>query len=315
MKYTILGRAGIKVSRISMGTHHLDNPSDIDKHVSNILYAYEKGVNFFESGATYGDGNSEVILGEAIKEMKKDRIPFYIMSKTHFGDHKTFRKDLESSLSRLGIDCIDSFTCLWGVKSIGEWIGARKFGVLEEMERAREEGLIRHISISAHLNSKEMQQLMQDYPFDICELGVNVLNSVYKMDGLKAAWKNGAGILAMNPLATGDLLRFPDIFRAVRMREEQSLVQAAYTYSLSLPWVHSVLGTFNSPSQIDEALSALEAPLYSESELSAVQKKLRAHIAECPYEKRLQAGRQLRSRPAVLREEAADLMQVYPLSI
>ena len=315
MKYTVLGRAGIHVSRISMGTHHLDDPSDIDRHASNILYAYEKGINFFESGATYGDGNSEIILGRAVREMKKGKLPFYIMSKTHFGDHKTFRRDLENSLKRLGVDSIDSFTCLWGVKSICEWDGAKAFGALAEMEKARKEGLIRHISIPAHLESEEMQRLMQDYPFDICEMGINVLNGIYKMDWLKAAWKNGAGILAMNPLASGDLLRFQNIFSSICLREGQSVVQAAYTYGLSLPWIHSVLGAFNSPQQIDEAISALEQPPYSQEELSEVQKRLRKSIADCPYEERLSVGRQLRSRAAFPRGEAADLMQVYPLSI
>ena len=52
MKYVVLGRSGITVSRISMGTHHLDSPSDIDRHVKHFLYAYKKGINFFETSVT-----------------------------------------------------------------------------------------------------------------------------------------------------------------------------------------------------------------------------------------------------------------------
>ena len=66
MKYTVLGRSGISVSRISMGTHHLNDPADMDKHVQNFLYAYKKGINFFETSVTYGEGYSELILGEAV---------------------------------------------------------------------------------------------------------------------------------------------------------------------------------------------------------------------------------------------------------
>ena len=113
MKYTVLGRSGISVSRISMGTHHLNDPADMDKHVQNFLYAYKKGINFFETSVTYGEGYSELILGEAVKEMKKGARPFFIMTKTHAGDHETFRRDLENSLKRLGVDSIDAFTCLW----------------------------------------------------------------------------------------------------------------------------------------------------------------------------------------------------------
>ena len=42
MKYTVLGRSGISVSRISMGTHHLNDPADKDKHVQNFYMPIKK---------------------------------------------------------------------------------------------------------------------------------------------------------------------------------------------------------------------------------------------------------------------------------
>lgn len=315
MKYAVLGRSGLSVSRISMGTHHLNQPSEVETHVKNILYAYEHGINFFETSNSYGEGYSEIILGEAVKEMKHGSLPFSIMSKTHFADHDTFRRHLEQSLKRLGVDCIDAYTCLWGVKSDVEWNGAKAYGALREMEKAKEEGLIRYLSISTHMKNEEMERVIQDYPFDFNVLGFNVVNSVYRMDGLKATWESGAGTIAMNPLATGDILKFPEIFGAIRLRNEQSLVQAAYQYVLSVPWVHSVLGTFNSTEQIDEALKVLEQPAYSEEELQLVQKRLRECVSSRPLEERFAAGKALRQRPYILREEAADLMDVYPMSV
>lgn len=315
MEYAVLGRSGLSVSRISMGTHHLNQPSEVETHVKNILYAYEHGINFFETSNSYGEGYSEIILGEAVKEMKHGSLPFSIMSKTHFADHDTFRSHLEQSLKRLGVDCIDAYTCLWGVKSDVEWNGAKAYGALKEMEKAKEEGLIRYLSISTHMKNEEMERVVQDYPFDFNVLGFNVVNSVYRMDGLKATWESGAGTIAMNPLATGDILKFPEIFGSIRLRNEQSLVQAAYQYVLSVPWVHSVLGTFNSTEQIDEALKVLEQPVYSEEELQLVQKRLRECVSSRPLEERFAAGKALRQRPYILREEAADLMEVYPMSV
>lgn len=315
MKYITLGRSGIEISRISMGTHHLEEPSKIENHVKNILYGYERGINFFETSNSYGDGYSEVILGEAVKEMKKGGLPFYIMSKTHFADHETFRKHLESSLKRLGVDCLDAYTCLWGVKSGAEWDGAKTYGALKEMEKAKEEGLIRYLSISTHMKNKELKRVMGEYPFDFNIQGFNVINSRYRMNGLRAAWESGAGVIAMNPLATGDILRFPKLFDSICFRKEQSLVQAAYSYVLSIPYVHSVLGTFNDTAQIDEALKTLDQPLYNSEELSLIQKFLQERIESCSLKERTEAGKALRQRPYILREEAADLMQVYPMSV
>jgi len=48
MEYRKLGSTGIQISRISMGSHHLKNPQDIDKHAENFFYAYKQGINFFE---------------------------------------------------------------------------------------------------------------------------------------------------------------------------------------------------------------------------------------------------------------------------
>ena len=278
-----------------MGTHHLNDPADMDKHVQNFLYAYKKGINFFETSVTYGEGYSELILGEAVKEMKKEGRPFFIMSKTHAGDHETFRRDLENSLKRLGVDSIDAFTCLWGVKSGVEWSGAKAYGALKEMERAREEGLIKHIAISAHMKNQELEPIVKEYPFDYSVQGFNVVNSAYRADGLKATWESGAGTIAMNPLATGDILKYSHIFDAIRIREDQSLVQAAYSYVLSL--------------------SVLEEAPYSEAELKKVQTCLKERIRGTSLKERIDTGKGLRQRPYILREEAADLMEVYPLSI
>ena len=67
--------------------------------------------------------------------------------------------------------------------------------------------------------------------------------------------------------------------------------------------------------QIDEALSVLEEAPYSEAELQKVQTCLKERIRGTSLKERIDTGKGLRQRPYILREEAADLMEVYPLSI
>ena len=74
-------------------------------------------------------------------------------------------------------------------------------------------------------------------------------------------------------------------------------------------------GTFNSKEQIDEALSVLEEAPYSEAELKKVQTCLKERIRGTSLKERIDTGKGLRQRPYILREEAADLMEVYPLSV
>ncbi|MGN0333554.1 MAG: aldo/keto reductase [Lachnospiraceae bacterium] len=316
MKYVKLGRSGMEVSRISMGTHHLDHPEDISRHAENLVYAYRRGINFFETSVSYGEGCSELIIGEAVKEMKKGKRPFYIMSKTHYADHAAFRRDLEASLKRLQVSSIDAFTCLWGVKSYQEWAQARKYGAVDEILKAKEEGLIKYVAISTHMKNEDLLKVADEFPFDLNVIGFNVINAQYRMDGLRASYDHGIGNIAMTPLGTGDILRYPEIFRAVRLNENQSLVKAAYQYLLSIPYIHSVLGAFNDRSQIDEAAEASETcEPYSEADLAEIQKRLRENIAALPLELRYQAGKAIRQRPYILREEVGDLFQVSPLSV
>lgn len=316
MEYARLLRSGMNISRISMGTHHLESPGDTHRHAQNIVYAYQKGVNFFETSVSYGEGNSELILGEAIKEMKKGKLPFYIMSKSHYGDHDTFRRHLEMSLKRMGIDCIDAFTCLWGVKSYFEWSGAKAFGALDEMLKAKEEGLIRCIAITAHMKDEDMVRVVRDYPFDFTIMGYNAINGAYRTAGLMAAYESGAGIIAMNPLGIGEIVKYPEAFDAIRIRKGQSLVRAAYDYMLSSPYIHSVLGGFNEKEHIDEAVYAMEHHVpYTPEEYALVRRRLGERMAKLPMEARIRMGAAIRRRPFILREEAADFFHVYPLSI
>ena len=76
-----------------------------------------------------------------------------------------------------------------------------------------------------------------------------------------------------------------------------------------------MLGTFNSEAQIDEALAILDETPYGDEELEKVGQCLKKQIRNCSLKERIETGKALRQRPYILREEAASLMEVYPLSV
>lgn len=316
MKYATLGRMGAEASRVAFGMRQLNDPADIERHAENVVYAYRRGINFFETSVSYAEGKAETILGRAIREMKRGELPFYVMSKCHAAESGAFRRNLESSLERLGLDTLDIFTCLWGVKSLNEWLGAVRFGAVKELERARDEGLIRYIAITSHMKDDDMKRVMSDYPFDLNIIGFNVINARFRMEGLRASFESGAGNIAMCPLGSGRLVMFKDVFGAIRIRKDQSLVQAAYDYVLSSPFVHSVIGGFNEKSEIDEAVSAVETHVpYTAEEMALVQERLAARISPLEHERRFEVAKAINERPYILREEAAELFGVYPMSL
>ena len=92
-KYHMLGRTGFKASDISMGCPWIKD--------SNVIrYCYDKGVNYFDSAESYGNGDSERRIGQALKFM--DRKKVFVVTKTVVEKNDTeqvildrFRKSLE----------------------------------------------------------------------------------------------------------------------------------------------------------------------------------------------------------------------------
>lgn len=115
MEYTLLGKTGIRVSRICLGTMTFGYLLDEKESRSLIERALELGINFFDTANVYGRGRSEEILGAAIKDRRDEVI---IASKV-FWSHRQPQaeglsrsfvlKELDDSLERLQTDYIDIY--------------------------------------------------------------------------------------------------------------------------------------------------------------------------------------------------------------
>ena len=67
MKYTYLGRTGLKVSRLCLGTMNFGNYNDEKESFKIMDAALAAGINFFDTADVYGDGHSEELLGKAMR--------------------------------------------------------------------------------------------------------------------------------------------------------------------------------------------------------------------------------------------------------
>jgi len=126
MQYRRLGRSGLQVSALSLGswvTYH--NQVDTKAARELLAAAMDAGVNFFDNAEAYAGGNSEVVMGEAIRALKWPRLNYIVSTKFFWGldreGHATNRKDtlnrkylmhaIDGSLSRMGLDFIDLVYC------------------------------------------------------------------------------------------------------------------------------------------------------------------------------------------------------------
>ncbi len=123
MIYNNLGKSGLKISQLSLGTWLTIGDRLTDKKSEELLsLAYEHGVNFFDSAETYNDGQSELALGRLLKKLKWERSSYLVSSKVFFGDGGTLpnqtglsRKHVfeccDAALQRMQLDYLDLYFC------------------------------------------------------------------------------------------------------------------------------------------------------------------------------------------------------------
>jgi voltage-dependent potassium channel beta subunit len=120
MHYRRLGKTGIKVSEISLGTWvTFGSQIEDDNAVALVHSAYEQGVNFFDNADVYAKGRSEEVLGRAIQDLPRQDL--VISSKVFFPtsegpngrglSRKHITESIHASLKRLGLDYIDLYFC------------------------------------------------------------------------------------------------------------------------------------------------------------------------------------------------------------
>lgn len=123
MDYRRLGSAGLKVSALSLGSWvTYGKQVDVDRAAACIRTAYEAGVNFFDNAESYAAGESERIMGEALRRLGLRRASYAISTKFYWGLHegpnekntlnrKRLREAIDGSLKRLGFDYVDLVFC------------------------------------------------------------------------------------------------------------------------------------------------------------------------------------------------------------
>lgn len=155
MKYRHLGRTGIQVSELSIGSWvTFKNQVDVDAAMKIMTAAYDYGVNFFDNAEVYAGGKSEEVMGAALKKLGWRRGSYLVSTKFYWGLHdgvnekntlnrKRLIEGINGSLERLGMEYVDLIYChrpdkttpieetVWAMHNIIEWGKALYWGTSE----------------------------------------------------------------------------------------------------------------------------------------------------------------------------------------
>ena len=143
----VLGKTGIRTSRLAMGTGTIGSGGSSNQTRSNalsrlLLNGYDNGLLFFDTADSYG---SHPDVAEALKHVSRDKV--VVMTKCDSRDPKQARADLDRFRRELKTDYID--ICLIHCVTEDDWTD-RYRGVMDVFSEAKEKGTIRSHGVSCH---------------------------------------------------------------------------------------------------------------------------------------------------------------------
>ena len=213
MEYRRLGRSGLKISKLALGTMNFGNPTDKTESFRIINTALDAGINILDCADVYADGESERIIGEALAENGR-RKDVLVTSKSFLptgngpndaGNSKHhILTACENSLKRLKTDWIDIY-----------FLHRTDFSVPQEESLAAldllvQQGKVRHIGCSTHPPWRAVEAWWiadkHHYPKFICEQPpYNLLDRRVEIEIVPMCKAYDLGIISWSPLAQGVL--------------------------------------------------------------------------------------------------------------
>jgi len=256
------GKTGEKFSILSFGAQRIvDGHKCSEEEALRMLnYALDNGIRYFDTAWVYSAGQSEERVGKVARFRRKE---MWIATKVKARDREGARKQLEVSLKRLQTDYVDE----WRMHDIFSFRELDKImasgGAIEAAVQARDEGLIRYISISGHSNPRVQIEALDRFPFDSVLCATSVLGHCilsFAEEFLPVANARGIAVAGMKIMGLG---RLADIYdRALR-------------YAFGLPICTAVVG-MESMEQLKKNIAVAESyqPLTDGERLELIREVL-----------------------------------------
>jgi len=304
MLYRRMPGTGERVSVLGFGAMRLPlldekDPGSIDRPeaIAMIRRAVDGGVNVVDTAWPYHGGESERLVGEALKGGYREKVflstklPTYEVEK-----HEDMDRFLDEQRKRLQSETIDFY--LLHALNRERWARMQEHGFASFLERALEAGTIRHAGFSFHADREIFKEIVDAYDWSFCLIMYNLLDEHFQAgrEGMLHAAEKGLGIMVMEPLRGGRLAgEVPDPVQ--RIWDEADVRRSPAAWGLRWVWDHPevsvALSGMSTMAQVEENLrvaSEGRAGSLTEAERSLAarvkaeyRKRIRVDCTTCGY--------------------------------
>lgn len=208
MEYVPFGSTEFKVSRLALGCMSMSGsygPADDNESIATLHRAFDLGINFLDTSASYGQGHNHELLNKALKG-RRERIVIHSKSGSpRAPDASGLRggstpeyltQNCEQSVKRLGVDALDVF-CMSRVDPkvpVEESVGA--------MAKLVERGLTRYIGLS-EASAQSIRRARKVYPIVSLQMEYSLWSRDPESGNLQACREFNMGFMAYSPLGKG----------------------------------------------------------------------------------------------------------------
>ena len=261
------GRTELLVSRLALGGYPFGgvnrargwDPFTAEgkaQAIRTIHAALDAGVNYIDTAPSYGDGQSERIIGEATS---KRRTQFALASKVGYRGLSApdVRASIETSLQRLRTDHLDVIQFHGGMYEPQDVTHILSEGLLEELLRLRERGLVRATGFTVE-EPWTARPLIASGQFDMVQVRYNLIYQSAALHVLNEAQAADLGVAVMRPMTSGMLQRIAS-YLAPEWQTAHDLYDAALKFVLADSRVHCANVGMRWPEEVQRNVALVES--------------------------------------------------------
>jgi len=265
MIYRILGDTGERVSAIGVGGWHLALKHVDEKLAVRIVReALDRGVNFLDNCWDYNEGASEKRMGKALRDGYREKA--FVMTKIDGRSKKEAARQLDESLGRLDIECLDLVQHHEILRFEDPHRIFHEDGANAALVEARSAGKLRYIGFTGHKDPRIHLYMLEvarqnGFKFDAVQMPLNLMDAHYRSfakEVVPELVKQNIGVLGMKSMGNGILLKSNTV----------TAIECLH-YALSLPTSVVITG-IDSMEILEQAFEAVRTfPSVSKEELNA----------------------------------------------
>jgi predicted aldo/keto reductase-like oxidoreductase len=271
-----LGRTGVQVSMIGIGGYHIGVQDDVKESIKIIRTALDEGINFLDNCWDYNGGQSELRMGQALRDGYRDKA--FLMTKIDAHTRAAAAKQIDESLQRLQTDHVDLLQVHEVIRPGDPERVFAKDGSMEAILAAKQAGKLRFIGFTGHKSGHIHKHMLETaaangFRFDTVQMPLNVMD--HHDDGfekivLPMLVQQEIGVLGMKPIGSGIILQSGKV-TAIE----------CLTYALSLPTSVVITGC-DSLKILHQALSVARTfkPLNESAKNALLAKTREASLAK-----------------------------------